>query len=95
MIQRVAIFAASLVAAAALAVGFAIAGLAPAAAPVAAEPVSAPVAATADAPTPAPVVQVDTVYVAPLATPQDVVVTKVVTAARGGGEGNENEGSGD
>ena len=91
MIQRDAIFAASLVAAAALAVGFAIAGLAPTPAPVAAEPV----AATTDAPTPAPVVQVDTVYVAPQATPQDVVVTNVVTAARGGGEGNENEGSGD
>ena len=90
MLQRVAIFAASLVAAATLALGFAIAGLAPTPVPVAVEPV----AATADAPTPAPVVQVDTVYVAPQATPQDVVVTNVVTAA-GGGERNENEGSGD
>jgi hypothetical protein len=91
MIHRVAIFAASLVAAGALAIGFVIAGLAPAATPIAAQPVSAPAAATDS---PAPVVQVDTVYVTPQATPQDVIVTNTVSAP-GGGEGNEHEGAGD
>jgi hypothetical protein len=87
MIHRVALFVASLVAAVGLAIGLAIAGLAPAAAPIAAEPVSAPVVASTDAP--APIVQVDTVYVAPQATPQDVVVTKTVTATQHGDDGNE------
>ena len=88
MIHRVAIFAASLVAAGALVVGLVIAGFAPASVPVGAQPVSAPVANTQ---APVPVVQVDTVYVAPQPTPQDVVVTKTVLAAGGG----ENEGSDD
>ena len=92
MIHRVAIFVASLVAAAELAVGLGIAGLAPAAAPVAAQPVSIPFVASTE--TPPPVVQVDTVYVTPQATPADVIVTKVVKAAHGG-EGDDNEGSGD
>jgi hypothetical protein len=89
MIHRVAIFAASLVAAGALVVGLVIAGLAPTTVPVDAQPAAAPVVAATDAP--APIVQVDTVYVAPQATPQDIVVTKTVKAAGGG----ENEGSDD
>ena len=94
MIQRVAIFAASLVAAAGLAVGIVVAGIAPAAAPIAAEPVSAPVVAATDAPQ--PVVQVDTVYVAPQATPEDVVVIKTVSAHHDGDDDeNEHEGSDD
>lgn len=94
MIHRVAILAASLVAAAGLAVGLVFAGIAPAAAPVAAEPVPAPVVATTDAPQEA--VQVDTVYVAPQATPEDIVVVKTVSAHHGGEDGeNENEGSDD
>jgi hypothetical protein len=92
MIQRVAILAASLVAAAGLAVGLVFAGIVPAAANVAAEPVSAPVLASTDAPQ--PVVQVDTVYVAPQATPEDIVVIKTVSAHPKGDDG-ENEGSDD
>ena len=94
MIHRVAILAASLVAAAGLAVGLVVAGFAPTPVPVSAEPVSAPVVATTDAPR--PVVQVDTVYVAPQATPEDVVVVKTVSAHQGGEDGeNESEGSDD
>jgi hypothetical protein len=92
MIHRVAIFAASLVAAGALAVGLVIAGLAPATAPVDAQPVSAPVVAATD--TPAPVVQVDTVYVTPQATPKDVVVTRTVKA-KSHDDDEEHEGSDD
>lgn len=93
MIHRLAIFAATLVAAAGLAVGLVIAGLGPTTAPVAAEPVAAPVATTD---VPAPAVQVDTVYLAPKATPEDVVVTKVVTASHRGEDGeDEREGSDD
>ncbi len=92
MIHRVAIFAASLVAALALVVGLVVAGFAPPAVPIAAEPVSAPVVAATDVPP--PVVQVDTVYVAPAATPQDIVVTKVVQATHHGDD-DEHEGSDD
>jgi hypothetical protein len=96
MIQRVAILAASLVAAAGLAVGLVVAGIAPAAAPVAAEPVSAPVVAATDAPQ--PVVQVDTVYVAPQVEPasaappapsQDEILAQLVKAYL---EGDDDEG---
>ncbi len=93
MIHRLAIFAATLVAAAGLAVGLVVAGLAPGTAPAAAEPVSAPVATTE---VPPPVVQVDTVYLTPKATPKDVIVTRVVTASHRGEDGeNEREGSDD
>lgn len=92
MIHRVAIFAGSLAAAAGLAVGLAVAGIGPGTAPIAAQPAAAPVATTT---APAPVVQVDTVYVAPAATPQDVIVTKVVKAAPRGDDGpGEQEGVG-
>jgi hypothetical protein len=94
MIQRVAILAASLVAAAGLAVGAVVAGIAPDAPPVAAEPISAPVVAATDAPQ--PLVQVDTVYVTPQATPEDVVVIKTVSARpKGDDDENEHEGSDD
>jgi hypothetical protein len=86
MIHRIAIFAASLVATAGLVVGLVVAGFAPAPAPVNPGPVSDTVATTDS---PAPVVQVDTVYVTPQATPQDIVVTKVVNGAHGGDDGNE------
>jgi hypothetical protein len=92
MINRVAIFAASLVAALALAVGLFIAGIGPGSGAADLQPVSDPVAVSTDSP--APVVQVDTVYVTPQATPQDVVVTQVVPAANHGDDDNENEGSG-
>ncbi len=87
MIHRFAFFAASLAAAVALAVGLALAGFAPAGAPAGA----APVTATID-PLPQPTVQVDTVYLSPPATPQDVTVTKVVGPS-GGEDGNEHEGT--
>ena len=87
MVHRVAIFAASLVAAGALFLGLVVAGFAPATVPAGAQPASVPAAATES---PAPVVQVDTVYVAPQPTPQDVVVTQTVPAA-----GGENEGADD
>ncbi len=94
MIHRTAIFVASLASAFALVVGLVVAGFAPSAAPIAAEPVSAPVVAPTDVPP--PVVQVDTVYVAPAAKPQDIVVTKVVKTTRSGGDDeNEHEGSDD
>ncbi|MDP2349586.1 MAG: hypothetical protein Q8M74_00315 [Chloroflexota bacterium] len=94
MINRVAIFAASIVAALALAAGLVIAGLGPGSGAADLQPVSAPVVATTDAP--APLVQVDTVYVEPASTPQDIVVTKVVKAAsHGDDDGNEDEGSDD
>ena len=55
---------------------------------------SAPVVAATDAPQ--PVVQVDTVYVAPQATPEDVVVIKTVSAHHDGDDDeNEHEGSDD
>ena len=89
MIHRVAIFAASLVAAGALVLGLVIAGLAPATVPVDAQPVSDPVVAATDAP--APVVQVDTVYVTPQATPKDVVVTKTVKATHHDDDDHDDE----
>jgi hypothetical protein len=93
MINRVTIFAASLAAALALAGGLALAGLAPGTGAADAEPVSDPVVAVTDAP--APIVQTDIVYVAPRVAPQDVVVTRVVTAARAGDDEGETEGSDD
>ena len=75
MISRVAIFAASLVAALTLAVGLVIAGLAPGTRAVDAQTVSDQVVTTTDAP--APTVQTDIVYLAPDPTPEEIVVTKV------------------
>jgi hypothetical protein len=86
MIHRFAFFAASVAAAIALAVGLALAGFAPAGAPAGAVPVTATIA-----PQPQPTVQVDTVYLTPPASPQDVTVTKVVGRS-GGEDGNEHEG---
>jgi hypothetical protein len=93
MIQRAALFAGSLAAALALAVGLVVAGFAPAAAPIASTDPVAPAAATADA-QPAPIVQVDTVYQAPPAAPQEITVTRTATAIthgddEGGGEGDD------
>ena len=92
MIHRVALFAGSLAAALTLAVGLVVAGVAPGADPVGAQP-AVPAAATAAAPA-APTFQVDLVYVAPPVAPQDVTVTKAVTAPRQGDDG-ENEREGD
>jgi hypothetical protein len=90
MINRIAIFAATLVAALALTVGLVLAGLAPGTGAADAQTVSDPVVATTDA----PVVQTDIVYVAPDPTPQEVVVTKVenstkVTTTHHGDDGDD------
>lgn len=87
MINRIALFAASLVAALAVTVGLVIAGFAPQA--PASAPVSAPVVASSEAP--APTVQVDTVYVAPKPTPQEITLTKVVKATAHGDDVGEHE----
>jgi len=89
MVQRFALFVASLVAVAVLVVGLTAAG-------VTAAPASpAAVASAAATPDPAatPQVQVDTVYVDPPQAPQTVVVHKSIPAA--GGQEIESEGSGD
>jgi hypothetical protein len=92
MIQRIALFVASLAAVAALVVGMSVAGLSPSA-PVASAGVPIEVAAVADQ---APQVQIDTVYVAPPQKPTTVVVHKSVPAAGGGHESESGgEGGGD
>lgn len=90
MIQRVALFVASLSAAGVLAAALALGGLAPAGDPAAAT--DAPPAAT-DAP-PQPTVQVDTVYVTPKVKPKHVTISRTVRASSGEGE-HEGEGKGD
>lgn len=83
MAHRLALAAASGAAALILAAGFVLVGFAPRATPVDA---GGPVADTA-APVP-PRIQVDTVYVAPPAQPQDVTITRVVkTSGHGDDEG--------
>lgn len=90
MVQRIALFVASLAAAAVLAVGLAVAGVGPAASAPAA---STAVSTTAD-PAPTPRVQVDTVYVAAPVKPKTIVVHKTV-APTGGEHKTESEGEGD
>ena len=80
MLQRLALFVASLAAALVFAFGLAIAGFGPSV--PAAAPAVEQVATTPEA---APV-QVDTVYLTPEATPEQITVTKVKTASRGGEE---------
>lgn len=89
MLQRLALFAASLAAALVIAGGLALAGFGPSA--PAADPAVEQVASTPDSPP----VQVDTVYVAPQATPEQITVTKVKTAARSGENEAEHERGGD
>jgi hypothetical protein len=79
MFNRVALFAASLVASGVLAAGLALAGFHPG--PAAIVPSAQPAAATAAAP--APITQIDTVYVAPAPTPQQITIQQVVTAQTG------------
>jgi hypothetical protein len=86
MIQRIALFTASLAAALAIGLGLALAGVGPAASTAAIDTTPAATTATAD-PTPAPTVQVDTVYVAAQAKPKTVTVHKTVAAPRGDDEG--------
>ncbi len=113
MVQRIALLLGSVAAAAVLTVALAAAGFAPGATiqpsdpPVATSPAQDLVVA-ADQATPEPTVQVDTVYVAPAATPKvirvtktakpaatlpPIVIHKVVKVPAGGGE-NESESEG-
>jgi hypothetical protein len=85
MSNRVALFAASLVASGVLAVGLAATGIFPVATPAA--PATDPVAAAATAPE--PVTQIDTVYVAPALAPQQITVQKVVTSQHGDDESGD------
>lgn len=90
MIQRIALFAASLAAVAVLVLGLSTAGFAPtASAPTAA----APVAAFVD-PAATPQVKVDTVYLAVPKKAPTVIVHKTVSAA-GGEHETQSEGAGD
>ncbi len=91
MVQRVALFIASLTAALALAAGLALSGLAPAAEPA---PVIAEVAPAATDAAPEPTVQVDTVYVTPKVKPKHVTVNRTVRSGSTG-EGEHEGGGGD
>jgi hypothetical protein len=86
MIQRLALFAASLAAALVIAGGLAVAGFGPD--QTAAEPAVEQVASTPESPP----VQVDTVYLTPQASPEQITVTKVKTAARSGENEAEHDG---
>ena len=91
MVHRVALLVASLAAAITFAAGFVLAGFSPQADPVEAAPVATDVSAD---PSPPPRVQVDTVYLAPQAPPQDVTVTKVIKSSGRGedeGEGGDDD----
>jgi hypothetical protein len=96
MITRVALLAASLTASAVLALGLALAGVGPStpgADPFSTATTVVDSGATTDAP-PAPITQIDTVYVVPTPpptpapTPPTIVIQKVVTV--GGGDDGEN-----
>lgn len=91
MVQRVALFIATLAAALVVAAGLALSGLAPAADPA---PVIAEAAPAATDAAPTPTVQVDTVYVTPKVKPKHVTVTRTVRSGSNGegehdGEGGE------
>jgi long-subunit fatty acid transport protein len=89
MIQRLALFVASLSAAAVMAAALALGGLAPAAGPAAVVTDAPPAAMDAPA---QPSVQVDTVYVTPKVKPKHVTVSRTVRSSSGHGE---HEGGGD
>jgi len=91
MVTRVALFAASLAASAVLAVGLALAGFAPTA-PATPDATATPAAAPAD---PAPITQIDTVYVVPAPTPQatpPTIVIQRVVITHGGDDGGDQGG---
>jgi hypothetical protein len=94
MTSKLALLVASLTAALVLAAGLALTGFGPQSGPDAVQ-LAEPVAATADAPAPEPTIQVDTVYLAPRPTPQDVVVTKVRDVAPATAERDDDETGGD
>lgn len=87
MIQRTALFAAALLTAIALAFGLALAGFNPGVRPSTGDPTAA------SDPAPQSTVQVDTVYLTPPGTPQDITVTR--TVSQHGEYENEHEGGRD
>lgn len=86
MIQRVALFTASLAAALSIGIGLALAGVGPAPSSAAGDPATTATTATGG-PVAAPTVQVDTVYLAPQAKPKEITVRKTVSAPHGDDEG--------
>ena len=96
MIHRVGLFIASLAAAGALVVALSLAGFAPGGGAASGTTVTTtgqvPVAASVQ---PAPLVQVDTIYLAAPQKPETVTVHRVVPASTSGEEGHEPEGSDD
>ncbi len=95
MVHRIALFAASLAAALVIAGGLALAGLGPQQPAADAVVVMDQVAAPTDAVAPEATVQVDTIYLTPQATPEQITVTKVQVAAKQGGEADESGEGGD
>lgn len=104
MLKKIALLAASLTAALVIAGGLALAGFGAPAAPGTAgdmqvvDQVLAPVDAGApvDAVAPEPVVQVDTIYLAPQATPKEITVTTIKEAkATSHGDDGDHEGDHD
>jgi hypothetical protein len=90
MVQRIALFVASLAAVVVIVVGLQAAGVgSPAPRPAAVASAASPTDAV-----PTPRIPVDTVYVAPPQTPRTVVIHKTAPAAIGGYE-TESEGGGD
>lgn len=85
MINRIALFAASLAASLALAVGLLLAGFNPV-------PTPGPQLTATTAPQPQPTVQVDTVYLTPPVAPQQITVNRTVSSRGKGGEGPEGRG---
>lgn len=92
MPQRIAIFAASLATALVVAAGLAIAGMAPSTAPAEAPVAAADTVETTGAAA-TPVVQVDTIYLAPQPSPQEIVIKQ--TSAKHGDDEGEHEGEDD
>jgi len=90
MLQKTALFAASLAASLTLAFALAAAGFAPGSATVAADPAAA-VSVDAVATTAAPLVQVDKVYVPAPEPQQTITVHKVGQTASGESEGGEGD----
>jgi hypothetical protein len=85
MIQRIALFTASLAAALTIGLGLAVTGFSPATSSVSVDPASDGTTATSSPATPS--VQVDTVYVAAPPKPKEVTVRKTVAAPHGDDEG--------
>ena len=92
MLHRIALITASVVAALVIAGGLALSGFGPQQPVADAVQVVDAVAGPADAAAPDATVQVDTIYLAPQATPETIDVTQVKEASRHGDEDDEDDG---